>query len=148
MTIGERIKKARLEKGYTQSQLAEMIGVAKNTITGYETGTREPDAIKINAIAKALNVSGDYLLGTEYNWLPSSEAMKIAHKYDRLDSAGRGLVKMVVDYELERVQPAQPKPMVNPSEAEIAENAKAAAALDNAAAEVSETEAARDSVAQ
>lgn len=134
MTIGERIKKARLEKGYTQSQLAEMIGVAKNTITGYETGTREPDAIKINAIAKALNVSGDYLLGTEYNWLPSSEAMKIAHKYDRLDSAGRGLVKMVVDYELERVQPAQPKPMVNPSEAEIAENAKATAALDNAAA--------------
>lgn len=134
MTIGERIKKARLGKGYTQSQLAEMIGVAKNTITGYETGTREPDAIKINAIAKALNVSGDYLLGTEYNWLPSSEAMKIAHKYDRLDSAGRGLVKMVVDYELERIQLTQPKPIVNPSEAEIAENAKAAAALDNAAA--------------
>lgn len=105
--IGERIKKARLEKGYTQLQLAEMIGVAKNTITGYETGTREPDSNRITAIAKALSVSGDYILGTEYDWLPSAEAMKIAHKFDKLDSHGQGLVKTIVDYELGRVMPQE-----------------------------------------
>ena len=105
MTVGERIKKARLEKGYTQLQLAEMIGVAKNTITGYETGTREPDSNRITAIAKALSVSGDYILGTEYDWLPSAEAMKIAHKFGKLDLHGQGLVKMVIDYELGRAHP-------------------------------------------
>ena len=61
--------------------------------------------MKINAIAKALNVSGDYLLGTEYDWLLSAEAMKIAHKFDKLDPPGQGLVKMVIDYELERAHP-------------------------------------------
>ncbi len=107
MTIGERIKQARLKAECTQQQLADMIGVAKSTVTGYEKGTREPDSLKINAIAKALNVSGDYLLGTEYDWLPSAEAMKIAHKFDKLDPYGQGLVKMVVDYELERVMPQE-----------------------------------------
>ena len=104
MTVGERIKKARLEKGYTQLQLAEMIGVAKNTITGYETGTREPDSSRITAIANALNVSGDYIIGTEYDWLPSSAAMKIAAKYDKLDQHGRELIDLVVDHEIRRVQ--------------------------------------------
>lgn len=104
MTVGERIKKARLEKGYTQLQLAEMIGVAKNTITGYETGTREPDSSRITAIANALNVSGDYIIGTEYDWLPSSAAMKIAAKYDKLDQHGRELINWVVDHEIGRVQ--------------------------------------------
>lgn len=104
MTVGERIKKARLEKGYTQLQLAEMIGVAKNTITGYETGTREPDSSRITAIANALNVSGDYIIGTEYDWLPSSAAMKIAAKYDKLDQHGRELIDLVVDHEIRIVQ--------------------------------------------
>ena len=108
MTVGERIKKARLEKGYTQLQLAEMIGVAKNTITGYETGTREPDSSRITAIANALNVSGDYIIGTEYDWLPSSAAMKIAAKYDKLDQHGRELIDLVVDHEIRRVQSAAP----------------------------------------
>lgn len=103
--IGERIKQARLKAECTQQQLADMIGVAKSTVTGYEEGTREPDSLKINAIAKALNVSGDYLLGTEYDWLPSAEAMKIAHKFDKLDLHGQGLVKMVIDYELGRAHP-------------------------------------------
>lgn len=139
--IGERIKKARLEKGYTQLQLAEMIGVAKNTITGYETGTREPDSSRITAIANALNVSGDYIIGTEYDWLPSSAAMKIAAKYDKLDQHGRELINWVVDHEIRRVQSAVPakrdttKVTVEPPEAQLA-------------AEVSETEAARDSAAQ
>lgn len=139
--MGERIKQARLEKGYTQLQLAEMIGVAKSTVTGYEKDIREPDAIKINAIAKALNVSGDYILGTEYDWLPSSAAMKIAAKYDKLDQHGRELINWVVDHELGRVQSVVPSKhdttnvTIDPSEAQLA-------------AEVSETEAARDSVAQ
>lgn len=67
MSIGERIKEARLKNGLTQEQLAALIGVAKSTLTGYEKGNREPDALKINALSKALGVSGDYLLDTGFN---------------------------------------------------------------------------------
>lgn len=66
MSIGEQIKKARQNKGYTQQELADMLGVAKNTVTGYERGNRAPDALKIKAIAKALGVTGNWLMECEH----------------------------------------------------------------------------------
>lgn len=69
--VGERIKMARLNKEYTQKQLADIIGVAKTTITGYEKGNREPSLSNLVALATALGVSGDYLLGIEHKCSPS-----------------------------------------------------------------------------
>ncbi len=65
MTFGDRLKIARNNKGFTQRKLAEMIGVAKSTLAGYETGLREPDVFKIKRLSKALGVSADYLIGNE-----------------------------------------------------------------------------------
>lgn len=60
------LKKCREDKGLSQKEVAEMIGVAPSTYSLYEKGTREPDVIKIKGLAKALNVTGDYLLfGTD-----------------------------------------------------------------------------------
>lgn len=38
MNIGEKIKKARLEKGYTQEELGKLIGVQKSAVAKYESG--------------------------------------------------------------------------------------------------------------
>lgn len=38
MNIGEKIKKARLEKGYTQEELGNLIGVQKSAVAKYEKG--------------------------------------------------------------------------------------------------------------
>ena len=38
MTFGEKLKKHRKEKGMTQKQLAEAIGVGATTIINYEKG--------------------------------------------------------------------------------------------------------------
>lgn len=38
MTIGEKIKKARLKKGYTQEELGNLIGVQKSAVAKYEKG--------------------------------------------------------------------------------------------------------------
>ena len=106
MTIGDRIKKARESKGFTQSELAEKIGVAKSTIAGYEKGNREPDAVKINALAKALGVSGDYILATGYEQtMPSPEAVEFYNMYDRLDTHGKQMVDTVMRLEYERCHP-------------------------------------------
>lgn len=43
MSLNDRIKEARLQNGMTQEQLADKIGVAKSTLTGYEKGNREPN---------------------------------------------------------------------------------------------------------
>lgn len=38
MNIGEKIRKARIEKGYTQEELGNLIGVQKSAVAKYEKG--------------------------------------------------------------------------------------------------------------
>ena len=64
MGFANRLKEARLAKGYTQEQLGELIGVAKTTITGYEKN-REPSVAKIGEIAEALDVDVNFLFQDE-----------------------------------------------------------------------------------
>ena len=65
MTFHEQLKKVRQARGMTQKQVAEYIGVSKQTITAYETGTREPDLTKLIALAEAIGTTPDVLLGRE-----------------------------------------------------------------------------------
>ena len=44
LKLRNRLKKARFEKKLSQSQLAEMVGVSRNTISSIETGQYNPTA--------------------------------------------------------------------------------------------------------
>lgn len=63
--LGDRIKAARIERGLSQENLANAVGVRKATISRYENGEREPRIEQIKSIAKVLNVSEGYLQGYE-----------------------------------------------------------------------------------
>jgi len=64
--IGERIKRNRLQKSYTLDSLAQKIGTSKQTIHRYETGIiSNIPSDKIEALAKALDVTPAYLMGWE-----------------------------------------------------------------------------------
>lgn len=60
--IGSEIKRIRVRLGWTQAKLADMAGVAQSTVNTLENRTEHPDAITLNAIAKALGVTVDELL--------------------------------------------------------------------------------------
>lgn len=60
--LSERLREARRNAKKTQMDVATAIGVTESTYCGYETGKRQPDALKIGAIASFLGVSGDFLL--------------------------------------------------------------------------------------
>ena len=62
MTIGERIREARKKRGLLQSKLAELLGVAENTVSSWEIGARVPSVKNIREIAIILSCSTDYLL--------------------------------------------------------------------------------------
>lgn len=64
MTIGNRIKRLREEKGLTQTELADLIGTTKQNIYKYETGiiTNIPSD-KIELMAEKLSVSPAYIMG-------------------------------------------------------------------------------------
>jgi len=62
-----RIRELREEKELTQKQLGKEMGVALNTISNWERGTREPDIATIIKLAEFFEVTTDYLLGvTDY----------------------------------------------------------------------------------
>ena len=60
--IGKRIRKFRKDRGLTQEELANMIGVGKGRVSNWEQGTNRPDADILADICKALNVSPSEIL--------------------------------------------------------------------------------------
>ena len=44
LVLKSRLKEARTEKGFSQQQVAEMVGVSRNTISSIETGQFNPTA--------------------------------------------------------------------------------------------------------
>lgn len=61
--IADRIREARKNAGHTQASLAELIGAHSKNISRWEANEYIPEAETIALLAKALNVSADYLLG-------------------------------------------------------------------------------------
>lgn len=68
MTIGQRIKDRRERLGLGQTELADRVGISKQTLYKYENGiiTNIPSD-KIEAISKVLNSSPGYLMGWSDN---------------------------------------------------------------------------------
>lgn len=61
--FGERLLKLREEQNETQQQLADAIGITRQSLSRYETNERTPNIDLIYSVAKHYNVSSDYLLG-------------------------------------------------------------------------------------
>lgn len=65
MKLTENIKKFRKESGMTQQQLAEKVGVTRQTISKWEKGLSLPDAESLTALADIFHVPVNELLGTD-----------------------------------------------------------------------------------
>ena len=65
MTFGETLKTARIKAGYTQDELADKLAVSRSAIAKWENDRAMPDIANLKALAKALDVSVDYLLDEE-----------------------------------------------------------------------------------
>ena len=63
--IGSKIKAARLEKKLTQEQVAEILGVSRQTISNWENEKSYPDIISVIKMSDCYEVSLDYLLKGE-----------------------------------------------------------------------------------
>ena len=62
-TIADRIKDRRLAMNMSQYDLADASGIKQAQISRYERGTNDPTGAVLIALARALQVSVDWLLG-------------------------------------------------------------------------------------
>ncbi|MCD8364478.1 MAG: helix-turn-helix domain-containing protein [Clostridiales bacterium] len=63
MSLGQNIKKARLEAGMYQKELAERLNVYQKDISRWENDTLTPSALTLGRICKELGASADEILG-------------------------------------------------------------------------------------
>lgn len=61
--FGERLKKAREEKGLSQKELAGLLEISSVMISQYERGTRFPKNPRVQKLANELDIKPSYLLG-------------------------------------------------------------------------------------
>lgn len=64
-SIGERLARLRRERGITQAELAERLGLAQPNISDYERGILRLNAELILRLTGILKVSSDELLGIQ-----------------------------------------------------------------------------------
>lgn len=88
--FGSRIKQLRTEKEMTLDQLAEATKSSKSYIWELENkNPPRPSAEKLSAIAKALGVTVDYLLGTDEQTKADAEDMAFFREYSDMPDETR-----------------------------------------------------------
>ena len=82
--FGKRIKELRKDKGFTQEQIAERIGIEPPNISKLEKGTHFPLPENIEKIASALNVEIKDLFDFEHF---NSKEILVKKIYEYIDNA-------------------------------------------------------------
>lgn len=85
MTFPERLRAARLQRGLTQRQVGDAIGLSETAVTGYESGYSTPRFDTIAPLCRVLGVSSDWLLAVELP-SPTTERATLAYAERVLDA--------------------------------------------------------------
>lgn len=87
MTLGEKIAKQRKKLNYTQEQLADILGVSRQSISKWESDVVYPETDKLIKMGKLFDCSMDYLLNEEIT-------EKQSVKPNKRESFGSGFKKL------------------------------------------------------
>lgn len=116
----DRIKQLRKQKGLTQKEMAEAVGVGVSTVAMWESGKRTPSFKLLNDLSDLFDKSIDYILGTSDDdrspslndaqieqlgtWEIQSELIDILRQYLQLDEYGKLNIRSLLSRELVRCQ--------------------------------------------
>ncbi len=90
MSIGTTIKKLRRDRGITQEQLAELLGLSTNAISQWECDKTAPDISNLPVLANIFEVSADVLLEIDIaKSKKQAEIEEFKAKYAKLHSQGK-----------------------------------------------------------
>ena len=116
----DRIKQLRKQKGITQKEMAEAVGVGVSTVAMWESGKRTPSFKLLNDLSDLFDKSIDYILGISDDdrspklndaqveqlgtWEIQSELIDILRQYLQLDEYGKMNARSLLNRELVRCQ--------------------------------------------
>lgn len=95
--IGERCRKARETAGYTQEQLADLVGVSTQFLSDAERGVTGMSVNTIVKLCGVLNISADFLLLGMEEPDKTESPLSICTRMKRLSPQERELVEEVTN---------------------------------------------------
>ena len=99
ITLGEKIRELRKQKGYTLEKMAELSDSSKSYIWEIENkNPPRPSADKIAKIASVLGVTSDYLVDTDES-TPNPDTVDQAffRKYRKMDPNTKQRIRQIVE---------------------------------------------------
>jgi transcriptional regulator with XRE-family HTH domain len=85
--IGQRLARVRKERGFTQMELAERIGIIQSLVSSYENGVLKLSAEMAVRFARALEVSTDELLEPKKSKRSSVKpSRKVLRRLERIEA--------------------------------------------------------------
>lgn len=85
-SIGHRIARLRKERGYTQKELGEKIGIMHSLVSDYERQRLKMNAEMVVRFALALEVSADEILGLKTNHRQTNPSLRIVRRLKRIET--------------------------------------------------------------
>ena len=92
--FADRLRRARKARNLNQTELAKDTGLQPAAIGHFEANRRKPSFANIRALAKALNISSDYLLGRAASMEGATTAFR---NEENLSDADRQSIQMMID---------------------------------------------------
>jgi len=93
--LGRRIAALRKERGLTQVQLADALGISQQQVLSFEKGRRRIPVSALPALAEILHVSVEELLGAETPPTKRGPTPKLQKQLERLQQLPRSQQKIV-----------------------------------------------------
>lgn len=98
-SFAARLREAREARGLTQSELARRLGTPPSAIAHFEGERRKPSFANVRAIARALDVSADYLLGRAATIEGATTAFR---NEEKLTTQDREFLQQLIDQMAEK----------------------------------------------
>jgi len=107
-SIGERIAGIRKERGFTQTELAEKIGITQVLLSSYERNRLRPPYEIIISLSQALDATADELLGLKQRQTvmkkPSLKILRRLNRIEQLPASQQRVILQTIDNFLKGVE--------------------------------------------
>ena len=126
----DRIKQLRKQKGLTQVELAQTLGIGVSTVAMWESGKRTPSFKTLNDLSDLFDRKIEYILGTSDDdsspklndaeitqlgaWVIEDECRKVIKDYMSLDEYGKAAVENLI--QLEKLRCINQQTLLKPTE--------------------------------
>lgn len=94
MTLNEKLKKSRLDKGFSQTEVAKQLNISRQSISKWENGHNYPDIDNLILLSKIYDISTDDLL--KERELEENEIQKIKELSEESTSTDEGLLLLII----------------------------------------------------